>query len=65
MQPKLYDQMRINMANREALRSSIRDQDEIARFAHELLLDDLPQLYNDELIEFAILTSDDDRRTRM
>lgn len=56
MQPKFYEQMRINMASREALRNSIRDQDEVARFAHELLLDDLPQLYNDELIsDFAIL----------
>jgi hypothetical protein len=48
MQPKLNEKMRINMANREALRNSIRDKDDIARFTRELLLDDLPQLYNDE-----------------
>jgi hypothetical protein len=48
MQPKLNEQMRINMANREALRNSIRDKDDIAIFTRELLLDDLPQLFNDE-----------------
>lgn len=42
--------MKIQMQKREKLRDSINEREEFARFVHELLLDDVPQIYNDELI---------------
>lgn len=36
------------MKSREKLRDSINEKEDLAKFAHELLLDHLPQIYNDE-----------------
>lgn len=40
--------MRQQMDKREKIRNSINERDEIAKLVHELLLDDLPQIFNDE-----------------
>lgn len=40
--------MRQQMDKREKIRNSINGRDEIAKLVHELLLDDLPQIFNDE-----------------
>jgi hypothetical protein len=40
--------MKLKMAKRETTRNSIKENEEITKFVHDLLLDDLPQIYNDE-----------------
>lgn len=40
--------MMLQMDKRKKIRDSINEQDEYAKFVHELLLDDLPQIYKDE-----------------
>lgn len=40
--------MRQQMDKREKIPNSINERDEIAKLVHELLLDDLPQIFNDE-----------------
>ncbi|CAO1402574.1 unnamed protein product [Diamesa tonsa] len=55
-QTKYNEKMKHQMQKREKLRDSINDREEFARFVHELLLDDVPQIYNDEkLIEIEKL----------
>jgi hypothetical protein len=48
LQPDYNDQMKLKMAKRETTRNSIKENEEITKFVHDLLLDDLPQIYNDE-----------------
>jgi hypothetical protein len=40
--------MKLKMAKRETTRNSINEKEEIAKIVHDLLLDDLPQINNDE-----------------
>jgi hypothetical protein len=40
--------MKLQMEKRKKLRDSINEKGELAKFVRELLLDDLPQIYNDE-----------------
>jgi hypothetical protein len=40
--------MKLKMAKCETTRNSINDKEEIAKIVHDLLLDDLPQINNDE-----------------
>ena len=47
-QPEYNEQMKSQMEKREKLRDSINEKGEFAKFVRELLLDDLPQIYNDE-----------------
>ena len=42
--------MKHKAVKREQIRNSINEKDEIAKFVRELLLDDLPQIYNDEWV---------------
>jgi hypothetical protein len=42
------EQVRQKMAKRETVRDEIRKKEETAEFVHDLLLDDLPQIYNEE-----------------
>jgi hypothetical protein len=47
-QPKHNEEMEIRMQTREKMRNSINEKEVLAEFVRELLLDDLPQIYNDE-----------------
>lgn len=47
-QPELNKQMWMKMNKQEQIRNSILEQTEINKLVNELLLDDLPQIYNDE-----------------
>lgn len=40
--------MKLKMVKQETARNAINEKEKIAKFVHDLLLDDLPQIYNDE-----------------
>lgn len=48
MQPEYNEQMKQQIEKREKVRDSINEKDEMVKFVHELLLDDMPAIYNDE-----------------
>lgn len=47
-QPESNKKMKSLLEKQEKARDTISEKEEIAKFVHELLLDDLPQIYNDE-----------------
>lgn len=48
LQPELNDQMKRQLEQRQQVRDSIDEEHQIAGYVRELLLDDKPQIYNDE-----------------
>lgn len=46
--------MRQQTDKREKIRNANIDREEIAKLVHELLLDDLPEIYNDEYVNETV-----------
>lgn len=41
-------QLRSEIESRDKVRRTLQDSDDVAKFVHQMLLDDLPQIYNNE-----------------
>lgn len=47
-QPEYNNQIKVEMDKQENIRNSIIEESKIAKFLHDMLLDDCPQIFNDE-----------------
>lgn len=46
--------MRLHIETRDKERRTLRDKYEVAKFVQQMLVDDLPQIYNDEWVAINV-----------